>query len=787
MATTRSVLAVLAVSAISACGDLDEYEIGRWQQPLTAYCSVNVVGKGTKKMEGDYLAHVVACENGAADMEALKAQAVAARTYAYYKIKSAGQVKDGQSDQVYSCGKSPSAKHYQAVKETSGQVLRYKGTVICSFYVAGAKPSTSSCVAKSSDPDPTYTEKYVTYNQGKTGNNIKQSSLGWVSSSNVFNRGCMSQNGSHCLSLGKKSYKQILKFYYGADIELVTATGSCVTPPEPEYPVLTIKTTVKTIPGQERDLCKSDGSEGIFDWWAGDQTEVHVDVKNKGTAVAKEVNVKLWAEEPYLSVTRWTIYSDNKGDGFSVNDTDGMQTIEHDSPGKSFKLWLGSISPGETKRIELAVRAEELSIGLVDHPDVRAWVAKIEGYYAKGGFWDQPTKNTGSYQTQNDGDLRAYVQTDVLDEEICDELDNDCDGEVDEGCQGEPRPIEGGEATPGFVAVDDDHVMEGSGCAVSSAGSSTALPIGLVLVLLLLGWNRRRDRARRRGAVLVCLVSLFLLGLVDLDGAHAGPLGAEQLATACTGAQTPTLDRPCLVRRGHGKLRTPAWTHRGLWQDAPTNKMLGLSTGERAGAPVYDPESRAWFASANGCLVRIEPDGRLPVVLNGVQGIDVDIRARRGIAVSREPDHRIVLHSWRGGSKKELLLSGSRFFNPRFSPDGRQILVAESRAAGGHFWVVTPGGRAKDMGQGYDAVWHPSGRWVVFSRISHDGHRVTSADLWAMDASTRTMMILAKTTGISEVEPVFSPDGRWIAFKDAASGDLYVARLPVELLPGGDR
>jgi len=51
----------------------------RW--PLDAYCSVTVRGVGTLDVETDYLPHVIACENGAASFEALRAQAVSARSY----------------------------------------------------------------------------------------------------------------------------------------------------------------------------------------------------------------------------------------------------------------------------------------------------------------------------------------------------------------------------------------------------------------------------------------------------------------------------------------------------------------------------------------------------------------------------------------------------------------------------------------------------------------------------------------------------------------------------------
>jgi len=233
---TRRHTVLLLVPALAACGDFDDGEINMLREPLTAQCKITVVGKGTKDLEGDYLPHVITCENGGAALEALKVQAIAARTFAYYKIASAGSVKDGTSDQVYTCSAQPQQKHYDAVKATSGQVLMWSNVVICSFFVAGAKPSTTNCVAKAGDPDPTGTEKYVTYNEGKTGSGVTQSTLGWVSPTNKYNRGCMSQNGSHCQALKSKGYKDILRFYYGADIQIVTAVGSCVAPPPTPKP-----------------------------------------------------------------------------------------------------------------------------------------------------------------------------------------------------------------------------------------------------------------------------------------------------------------------------------------------------------------------------------------------------------------------------------------------------------------------------------------------------------------------------------------------------------------------
>lgn len=216
---------VAALAFLAACASEAEPRLGETSEDLTAVCNANVKGKGLIPTETDYLPHVVDCENGAAPTEALKAQAIVARTYLYFKMASSGSVADGQGDQVYTCGSTPSAAQKQAVTDTSGIVLQYKQNTIASFFVAGGKAQPPACKGGS---DPTATEQYVTYNDGKSGSGITQSTLGYVSPTNYENRGCLSQNGSSCLAGEGKTYLDILRFYYGADIEIVKATGPCV-------------------------------------------------------------------------------------------------------------------------------------------------------------------------------------------------------------------------------------------------------------------------------------------------------------------------------------------------------------------------------------------------------------------------------------------------------------------------------------------------------------------------------------------------------------------------------
>jgi hypothetical protein len=202
-----------------------------------AYCQINVNGV-LHDTETDYVPHVVQCENGGANFEALKAQAIAARSVAYYSMANDGKICDGQGCQVYSCNVEPTQAQLDAAKATAGQYLSFNGWLTYAFYVAG-DPNTAppSCV-DTDNASVSATEKWVTFNNGKTGYDVDQTALGFKFPEDLNaagygqNRGCMSQWGARCQEnkLGKNS-TDILKFYYGADIKILQAEGACVVPP----------------------------------------------------------------------------------------------------------------------------------------------------------------------------------------------------------------------------------------------------------------------------------------------------------------------------------------------------------------------------------------------------------------------------------------------------------------------------------------------------------------------------------------------------------------------------
>ena len=184
--------------------------------------SVRVDGK-VIDVETNYLPHVIDCENPGSPPEAMKAQAVAARTWltANAGKKQTPTISDSTSAQVYSCaanyhGTRVSAAAIAAAQATRGEVVLWNGAVTAGFFVAGSDRKAGSCRAVS---DPTTTERDVTFNFGYIEGAVRPSSIG--SASNSTNRGCFSQKMANCLaeSVGY-DYGTLLRYFYGSDIQV---------------------------------------------------------------------------------------------------------------------------------------------------------------------------------------------------------------------------------------------------------------------------------------------------------------------------------------------------------------------------------------------------------------------------------------------------------------------------------------------------------------------------------------------------------------------------------------
>lgn len=315
---------------VSGCGaNPDSSEPLGWSRqrvsaPLaSAYCNIVVTNYGTKPTETDYIPHVITCEDGGANIDALRAQAIAARSVAYYAMATKGSICSGTGCQVYSCGATPSAKAIQAAKDTAGMYLSYGGMLTYGFFVAG-DPNTSppSCHGSGGG-----TEAYVTYNEGLTGTAVHQTTLGYVGPPGYGqNRGCMSQWGGRCLENNNGyNYKQILQFYYGADIKIIQATGSCVS--EPAYGASFVS---QSFPLASKALSMT----------TGQTIPGYIEMKNTGT--------KTWDSNTRLATTQPRDRSSVFADSTWVAPNRPAAVSGSVAPGQSYKFSFDLHAPNKT-------------------------------------------------------------------------------------------------------------------------------------------------------------------------------------------------------------------------------------------------------------------------------------------------------------------------------------------------------------------------------------------------------------------------------------------------------
>jgi hypothetical protein len=181
------------------------------------------------------------------------------------------------------------------------------------------------------------------------------------------------------------------------------------TPPTPSGPQMEIRAVASG--GTDRF---SDGSsKGIEDFTEGDAYTVDLTIKASGDQSVPSPDLGVWIESPYVTATTYVIESDWGHAGtFATNDADARtDNPPHDAPGTTPIFHMNALSPGETKRVHLTVRAAQYSIGAADHPDVRVWVQSVAGVYSKADFSAAPQNPSG--QTFNGGDLKAWAQVDV--------------------------------------------------------------------------------------------------------------------------------------------------------------------------------------------------------------------------------------------------------------------------------------------------------------------------------------------------------------------------------------
>jgi serine/threonine protein kinase/Tol biopolymer transport system component len=182
-----------------------------------------------------------------------------------------------------------------------------------------------------------------------------------------------------------------------------------------------------------------------------------------------------------------------------------------------------------------------------------------------------------------------------------------------------------------------------------------------------------------------------------------------------------------------------------------------------------------WSAPSDWRSPQFSPDGsKLAVDINDGKQADVWVG------------------DWTRAGLSRLTLDAADDFKPIWSPDGGSLVFASNRAAASNLYLqrADGGGSVQRLTESRNVQipgsWHPSGRYLAFQEnrpetgydlmilpVKQDGSGWTPGEPTVFLASPST-----------EVEAMFSPDGRWVAYvaNDTGREEVYVRPFPG---PGG--
>ena len=183
-------------------------------------------------------------------------------------------------------------------------------------------------------------------------------------------------------------------------------------------------------------------------------------------------------------------------------------------------------------------------------------------------------------------------------------------------------------------------------------------------------------------------------------------------------------------------------------------------------------------AKANWANPRFSPDGQ-----------------KLALEITDGKQHNIWVYEWARDTLTQLTFGPAQDQLPVWTPDGRHVVFSSDRAKPGTanvFWVNADGTgdvtRLTDSNAHQIATsWHPSGKFLVFM----EGRTTSRFDLMilpmegdAVRGWTPGKPTAFLTTPAIKVMPMFSPDGRWIAYVSNEAGgaglDVYVRPFPAK-------
>lgn len=152
----------------------------------------------------------------------------------------------------------------------------------------------------------------------------------------------------------------------------------------------------------------------------------------------------------------------------------------------------------------------------------------------------------------------------------------------------------------------------------------------------------------------------------------------------------------------------------------------------------------------------------------------------------------VWVYEWERDTLTRLTFAGNSNVNPVWTPDGHRIVYSSQDKGGvpNLWWIRADGaGDAQRLTESkesqFASSWRPDGKVLAFYQRNPEGYAVMTLPIAGDDkAGWKPGEPMPFVTGILNVDPAFSPDGRWLAYMSNESGtyEVYVRPFPG---PGG--
>jgi Tol biopolymer transport system component len=233
--------------------------------------------------------------------------------------------------------------------------------------------------------------------------------------------------------------------------------------------------------------------------------------------------------------------------------------------------------------------------------------------------------------------------------------------------------------------------------------------------------------------------------------------------------------------------------YRAIFRSLTTAALIAFA------ASIAEATPSAWQQDGEQADSAVEKkNGNLPLEPGRTIAIDTDEGTWTSVDVS--PDGATIVFDMLGdlyllpiaGGDAQHLTSGMAFDRqPRYSPDGTQVLFVSDRSGADNLWTVEPAtGDTAQLTKGKGHVylspdWSPDGQYFVASRANA---RLGPAQLWIGHVDGGSGKLIVNTPDdVKTLGAAFTTDGRYIWYARRSGSWSYNAMMPQYQLEAYDR